>query len=85
MAKKKAEKEEGKSTPSDAPELNDMGEPVEYILVERPIQKDGLLDGGGWEQKEVPKFSAMAQLSLPKEKRNAHWKNARLIDKPVTA
>jgi len=62
------------------PEIDDEGNVVEYVLVERPIQKDGLLDGGGWEQKEVPKVAAMEQLALPKEKRNAHWKNARLIE-----
>jgi hypothetical protein len=68
-----------KDTP--VPEIDDEGNQVEYVVVERPVQKDGLLDGGGWEQKEVPKGPAMEQLSLAKDQRNAHWKNARLVEK----
>lgn len=78
MAKKKG-------PPVDDPIINDEGEIVEQVLVERPIQKDGLLDGGGWTQILVPKEVAMWQLSLPKSERNAHWKNVRLIETPKAA
>jgi hypothetical protein len=76
-----------KGPPVDDPIINDEGEIVEQVWVERPIQQDGLLDGGGWAQIQVPKEAAMQQLSLPKSERNAHWKNARLIEAPkaVTA
>jgi len=64
-------------------ERDDAGEIVEHVWIKRPIQKDGLLDGGGWETKYVPKIPAMEQLALPKDQRNAHWKNAQLTEKPA--
>lgn len=72
----------GKKVDLHPPEFDDAGELVEHVWIKRPIQKDGMLDGGGWEEKFVPKVPAMEQLALPKELRNAHWKNAQLIDKP---
>lgn len=77
MAKKKAVVETEHLPPVipteiDAEELEDK-----WVMVERPIQQDGLLDGGGWAQAEVPAALAYTQLSLPAKDRNPQWKNVR--------
>ncbi|MES2731719.1 MAG: hypothetical protein V4714_08220 [Bacteroidota bacterium] len=50
------------------------------VTVLKPIQADGITDGGGWSEVELPESVAMEQLSLPKAERNAAWKHAKLKD-----